>query len=190
MFAVARAYPDMAFLVYHSGWEGDVKEGPYDAADPRGIDRMVKAMDDLPAENVYAELGSTFRGLMTKPDELAHALGKLLSALGEDRILWGTDCIWYGSPQEQIAAFRAFEIPEAMRAQYGYPALTREVKRKILGLNAARVYGVDPNAVRCAIHDDDVARIKSAMVEHDDHAPIRSYGPRTRRELLAMLRMA
>jgi hypothetical protein len=63
------------------------------------------------------------------------------------------------------------------------------VKRKILGLNAARVYGVDSNAVRCAIEDDDVARIKTASLDRSDESPIRSYGPRTRRELLAMLRI-
>lgn len=188
MFKMAQAYPDIAFLAYHSGWESTVPEGPYDAANPRGIDRMVKAMEEFPATNVYAELGSTFRGLMTKPIELAHALGKLLKALGEDRVLWGTDCIWYGSPAEQLAAFRAFEIPQALQEAHGYPALTKELKRKVLGLNGAKVYGVDPAAVRCVIRDDDIAKLKTASLDAPP-APLRDYGPRTRRELMAMLRL-
>jgi predicted TIM-barrel fold metal-dependent hydrolase len=188
MVKVASAFPDLAFLVYHSGYEGGVTEGPYDDANPRGIDRLVKALREFPATNIYAELGSTFRALMTDPTQLAHALGKLLLHVGVDRVLWGTDCIWYGSPQEQIAALRAFQIPEALLQQHGYPALTADVKRKILGLNGAAVYGVDPNALRCAIKDDDLARAKQAANDRD--WPVRDYGPRTRRELLRMLRGA
>jgi uncharacterized protein len=191
MFKVAQQFPDVAFLVYHSGWEGGTVEGPYNPANanPHGIDRMVRAMEEFPATNVYAELGSTFRSLMTKPDQLAHGLGKLLKTLGEDRVLWGTDCIWYGSPQEQIAALRAFEIPAALQQAHGYPALTQEVKKKILGLNGAKVYGVDPATVHCAIKDDDIAKIKTASAGSGERGwPIRDYGPRTRRELFAMLR--
>ena len=59
---------------------------------------------------------------MGNPDEAAHVLGKLLVAFGPERILWGTDSIWYGSPQDQIAAFRTFEITPAFQEQFGYPA--------------------------------------------------------------------
>ena len=76
---------------------------------------------------------------MGRPDEAAHVIGKLLATFGEDRILWGTDCIWFGSPQDQIQAFRAFEITPEYQDKFGYPALTAEIKRKIFGLNAARV---------------------------------------------------
>ena len=65
-------------------------------------------------------------------------LGKLLVAFGPERILWGTDSIWYGSPQDQIAAFRNFEITEAFQEQFGYPALTPEVKARILGQQRRR----------------------------------------------------
>jgi predicted TIM-barrel fold metal-dependent hydrolase len=55
-------------------------------------------------------------------------------------VLWGTDSIWYGSPQPQIEAFRVFEITPEYQDRFGYPALTPEVKRQILGRNAARLY--------------------------------------------------
>ena len=64
-------------------------------------------------------------------------------------MLWGTDSIFYGSPQGQIDAFRAFQIPTDLREQYGYPELTRGVKAKILGANAARLYGVEPIVDPC-----------------------------------------
>ncbi|HJZ84074.1 MAG TPA: amidohydrolase family protein [Polyangia bacterium] len=188
---VAAMYPDVKFLVYHSGFETTVTEGPYNPQNPQGVDRLVKTCLDHgigPGGNVYGELGSTWRYVMTRPDQAAHVLGKLLKVLGEDRIVWGTDSIWYGSPQDQIMAFRTFEIPAAMQAQYGYPALTPTARAKIFGLNAAAAYGVDPAAVRCAIHNDQLSQLKLAARERPlGRGP--ALGPRTRREFLRLLRM-
>src|SRR3977135_3554220 len=39
-----------------------------------------------------------------------------------------------------------FEMPDSIRRQYGYPELTERAKRKILGLNSARLYGVSGDA--------------------------------------------
>ena len=61
---------------------------------------------------------------MSSPTRAAHVLGKLLNRVGEDRVLWGTDAIWYGSPQPQIMAFRAFQITPEFQQRFGYPALT------------------------------------------------------------------
>ena len=51
-----------------------------------------------------------------------------------------------GSPQWQIEALWRFQIPEDARRQYGYPQLTERAKRKILGLNSARLYGLSDDA--------------------------------------------
>jgi predicted TIM-barrel fold metal-dependent hydrolase len=88
--------------------------------------------------------------VMRAPVEAAHVLGKLLNAVGEDRIVWGTDSIWYGPPQFMIDAFRVFQIPPWMQAEFGYPALTPEIKEKILSKNAAPLYGVDLEVARSA----------------------------------------
>ena len=87
-----------------------------------------------PNQNVYAELGSTWWTIMRDPTQASHVLGKLLRYVGEDNVLWGTDCIFYGSPQDQIQTFRSFEISSEFQERYGYPELTRERKAKILGL--------------------------------------------------------
>jgi hypothetical protein len=57
-----------------------------------------------------------------------------------NRVIFGSDSVWYGSPQWQIEALWRFEIPEELRERYGYPKLTKAAKRKILGLNSARLY--------------------------------------------------
>lgn len=191
---VAAAYPAMNFVVYHSAYELGITEGPYDVTSMEGIDTLIRAFAENGIEkntgNVYAELGSTWKILMTAPEQAAHAIGKLLVHIGEDRIVWGTDSIWYGSPQDQIAAFRAFEISPAFQELYGYPALTPEIKAKIFGLNSAALYGIDVAAKRCAITEDDIAKEKMAL-RHEPELSVpalRSYGPQTRREFLSFLR--
>ena len=73
-------------------------------------------------------------------------MGKLLSRVGTQRVLWGTDAIWYGSPEPQIMAMRAFQITPEYQDVYQYPALTDEMKAGLFGLNAAELFGVDPAA--------------------------------------------
>jgi hypothetical protein len=189
---VAAAYPDVNFVVYHSGWDPNNAgaEGPYDPDDPRGVDALIKSMEDNgvgPNSNVYAELGSTWRGIMSDPTQAAHVVGKLLKHVGEDRVLWGTDCIWYGAPQPQIAAFRTFQIDQELASEHGYPQLTPQVKAKVFGLNAADLYGIDADAQRCAIAADDIERYRESYreVEPDTHEA--RWAPRgqvTRREML------
>lgn len=145
----AAAHRELTFLAYHSGYESGVVEGPFGEGG-LGVDRLLRSLRDAGVGadgNVYAELGTTWRSVLSDPDQAAHVVGKLLVALGPERILWGTDSIWYGSPQDQIEAFRAFEISAEAQERFGYPALTPEVKRLILGGNAARLHGLDLAAV-------------------------------------------
>jgi hypothetical protein len=107
--------------------------------------------------------------------------------LGEDRILWGTDAIWYGSPQDQIQAFRAFEITAEFQERFGYPALTPAVKRKIFGLTGAKVYGVDVEELQRAQRADSVSSVRAHYAEAPSPSH-RTYGPTTRREMFSFLR--
>ena len=80
-------------------------------------------VQDLP--NCYAEIGTTWASsVVTFPTVAAHIMGQLMKFMGEDRIVFGSDSVWYGSPQWQIEALWRFQIPEALREEYGYPALT------------------------------------------------------------------
>ena len=144
----ARTHRDANFVVYHSGYESGTFEGPYTAATAEvGVNRLIASLERAgigPNENVYAELGTTWWNVMRTPTQAAHVLGKLLKHVGEDNVVWGTDCLFYGSPQPQIQAFRAFRITEEFQERYGYPELTKELKAKVLGRNAARLYGIEP----------------------------------------------
>ncbi|CAN5678470.1 hypothetical protein BH24ACT25_BH24ACT25_11320 [soil metagenome] len=181
--AAARDFPDVNFIVYHAGFEreGPV-EGPYTSATADlGVNRLISAMkrnDVGPNRNVYAELGSVWWTIMRDPSQSAHVIGKLLRHVGEDNVLWGTDCIFYGSPQDQIQTFRSFEITAEFQERYGYPALTAERKAKILGLNGARVYGVEPKTVKCEFTRSELEQIRRSLGGR--HA---TYGPRNAAEV-------
>jgi hypothetical protein len=186
---VARRFPDVKFLIYHSGFVSTEREQAYDpAANRDGIDTLILSLQKNgvpPGANVYAELGSTWRFLMRDPEQAAHALGKLLKYCGEDNLLWGTDSIWYGSPQDQIQAFRTFQISAELRAKHGYPEITPALRAKIFGLNGAKVYGLSPTEVKKYTSRDRVAQERLACQERPE-PHFQTYGPKTRREFLAL----
>jgi uncharacterized protein len=149
----ARDWPEFNFIIYHAAWaplfyaqqslrtvrEGRLLNG---VPDVQWITRMAQQCAHLP--NVYAELGTTFAATVTTfPTVCAHILGQLLKYWGPERIVFGSDSLWYGAPQWQIEALWRFQIPEAMAAKYGYPRLDESARRKILGLNSARLYKLD-----------------------------------------------
>jgi hypothetical protein len=93
--------------------------------------------------NIYAELGTTMASMIvTFPTVWAHMIGQLLYYMGEDNIVFGSDSMWYGGPQWQIEALWRYQIPEQIADKWDYPQLTYAAKRKILGLNSARLYGL------------------------------------------------
>ena len=183
---VAKRFPDVRFLIYHSGFVTSVKEGPYGQKD--GIDTLIRSLEEngvKPGSNVYAELGSTWRFLMRDPEQAAHAMGKLIKHCGEDNVLWGTDSIWYGSPQDQITAFRTFQISRDFRDKYAYPEITPALRAKIFGLNAAKVYGISADEVKKVISRDRISAERMAYSEQPNPHFL-TYGPKTRREFLAL----
>jgi len=174
----AARHPDVSFVIYHSGFEAGGTEGPYTESSAHvGINRLIGSMKGAgirPNQNVYAELGSTWWYVMRYPTQAAHVLGKLLKFVGEDNVLWGTDCLFYGSPQPLIQALRSFHISEEFQERYGYPELTREIKDKILGLNAARLYGVEPITTRCMFTRKELEQVRRHLSGHNG-----ALGPRT-----------
>jgi uncharacterized protein len=150
----AKDWPGLNFITYHSciqpsffmydAWQEargtKLREGVPDIS---WTTEYAVLCRDLP--NVYAEIGTTWAAsVVTFPTLAAHLIGQLLKFMGPDRVVFGSDSVWWGSPQWQIEALWRFQIPEEMQKRFGYPALTPEIKRKILGLNSAKLYGIKP----------------------------------------------
>jgi predicted TIM-barrel fold metal-dependent hydrolase len=162
-------FPDLNFLVYHSGFRGIDQEIAAQARSEFAKSASVPWVTELcdwkrkhpEVRNVYMELGAIFgMTAITFPLLCTHMLGMMIAAFGDDHVLWGTDSIWWGSPQWQIEAFKRLEMPESLMKRFGYKPLTVDVKRKILGLNAARVYGVDPAAKIGPMPEDLIDRLR------------------------------
>jgi len=221
----AAAFPGVRFLVYHSGH--DIDEGPQrpyagDANvpnDARTVDALIKTLRvhgiDGPSHggnslNVWAELGSVWRDYMHDPSSAAHLLGKLLTHVGPKRVVWGTDSLWYGSPQAEIVALRRFDFTAEGRELYQLPhglegdvenparmasSPERTIRNAIFGRNAAEAYGFDANTGRHAVNCDAVNDLRQGYVlnpvterETRPLASLSAPGPRTRRQLLALVK--
>ena len=172
----AADFPNLNFLVYHSGFVGisriNVEKGK-EGEIPWTTEFCEAKKTHPKITNIYMELGSTFGQLViTEPLICAHLLGQILSAFGENHVLWGTDSIWYGTPQWQIEAFRRFQIPDQLQASRGYPALSKNLKGKIFGLNAAKLFNVNIEKKRQALPKDYLTHIKMAYL---DEGPIPSH---------------
>ncbi len=184
---VARMFPDVNFLIYHSGFIASQEEGPYNPARGEGVDELIRSVEDNGIgrnANVYAELGSTWRYAVRDPNTAAHLIGKLVKHIGEHNVLYGSDCIWYGSPQDQIQAFRTFQISEELQEKHDYAPMTAKLRAQIFGLNAARPYGIDVDEVLERARLDKVER-RRAEYRQEPNPHFLTFGPRTRREFLA-----
>ncbi len=120
----ASAFPGLRFIVEHVGL-------------PR-LEAFCWIATQEP--NVYGGLAVAMPFIHTRPRYFAQIIGELLYWLDEDRILFASDyAIW--QPKWLVEKFVDFQIPEDMQSEYG--VLTPDIKRKILGLNAAKLYGLD-----------------------------------------------
>jgi len=177
----SKDWPRLNFVAYHSGYFPG--EGNAEFVD---ILKQVKGRG-----NVYAEIGSAFAVAFTNgPDQAAHLIGAMAKEIGYDHIIWGTDSIWWGSPQFQINNLKSLEISPQMQEEFGYPPLTEEAKAQILGLNAARLYRIDVDETRNTFTTDGIARIKAERDPRNQERTHYVYGPRTRREFLQYLARA
>jgi predicted TIM-barrel fold metal-dependent hydrolase len=148
----ARDWPQLNFIIYHSAikYLGEPGKRELSLLEKKGDIPWVSDLARIPekygVKNVYGELGSVFAAsAVSNPRYCAAILGTLVKGLGPAHILWGTDSVWYGSPQWQVEALRRLEIPEELRKKMGFGPLgpaDGAVKRGIFGGNAARLYNL------------------------------------------------
>jgi predicted TIM-barrel fold metal-dependent hydrolase len=178
--------PDFNFVVYHSA----LKHGPNEPNwkesnkyDPTTGDfEWHSILMDIKKRNpkinnVYCEVGSFFNVLVVSDPIMAmHGIGKNVKTYGADHVVWGTDCLWWGSPQWAIDAFKRFQITDELCEKFGYKKLTKADKAKIFGLNAAKLYKVDVKAKRKAFPADTLNQLKTAYLDRGGRRSNAAYG--------------
>ncbi len=134
MDGAAANFPDINFVIFHVGL-------PF-------IDEVCWQLIRYP--NLYASIAATVNFIVRAPRQFAEVLGKLLFWCGEDKIIYGSEApIW--QPQWALEAFWNFQLPQDLVEGYGYPQLTEQAKRKILGENLLRLHGMDVEATRARL---------------------------------------
>jgi uncharacterized protein len=152
----AKDWPQLNFLIYHSAYR-HVGGNPAAASaefENTGRISWVTDLAEIPSKygvtNVYADLGQIFAATVVDvPRVAAGILGTLISGLGEDRVIWGTDAVWTGSPQWQIESLRRLEIPEDIRKKHHFQPLGAadgKVKTAIFSGNSERLYNFPKQA--------------------------------------------
>jgi hypothetical protein len=123
----ARDFPDLTFIIHHLSM-------PY-------FEEAVSIAGRFP--NIYLALSGNLGFYTVAPRLIEEQLGRLLAEVGVHKLLWGSEAALQGGPAPYLAAFMDLEIPEDLRRGYGYPQITLDDKRKILGENFARIMGID-----------------------------------------------
>jgi predicted TIM-barrel fold metal-dependent hydrolase len=142
---VATRYQELNFIVEHVGL-------------PRIEDFCFMATQE---PNVYAGLAVVVGALMhARPRFFAKVMGELLFWVGEDKMLFGADyAIW--EPKWQVEGLVDWDYPDETFSDF--PRWTTEAKKKVLGLNAAKLYDVDvPEELR--LHDEAPAQREDAQL--------------------------
>lgn len=179
----AKDWPDLNFIVFHSGMKHMMtmllpgESGIDDSGNIPWTTEFCARIKAAGVKNIYLELGAVFgHSVVTHPEVCGHLLGQLIDAVGADHVIWGTDSIWWGSPQWQIEAFRRFQIPERLQEKHGYRPISARDRELIFGLNSARLFGIDVNEARKAIPDDALSRMKLAYQAAGEEPSMTQYG--------------
>ena len=169
----ARDWPGINFIIYHAAFRAFTEPPDAELAEfedsgyIKWSTDLARLVTDKGLKNVYAEIGTAFANTTVTHPRLAAALiGQLVNMMGADRVVYGSDCVWYGSPQWQIEAMRRLEIPDDMMAKMKWRNRLGDadgsVKRKILGENAALLYGYPLKAAPEGLTSDHLAVMKAA----------------------------
>jgi hypothetical protein len=179
----AKDWPQLNFVIYHSAYRhaaGGRAEDGWREFEQTGRVSWVSDLAEIPEKfgvtNVYGDVGQLFaQSVVAEPRLGAALMGILGKGMGYDRVVWGTDAVWTGSPQWQIEALRRLEIPEDMLKKHGFKPLGAAdgpVKTAIFGSTNAKLYNYDiSKRSDLGPNRDRFARMKE---EYEKNGPARS----------------
>jgi predicted TIM-barrel fold metal-dependent hydrolase len=136
---VLAVFPNMNFEVVHAGW-AFVEDTTFLAFFP----------------NCWFNLETCFALINRQPRRFAEFLAALIASGAGDRIMYASGTS-VAHPLPALRAFLEFEMPEDLQEGYGCPPLTEDLKRGILGENFMRLHGIDVEAFKARVADDEIS---------------------------------
>jgi uncharacterized protein len=167
----AKDFPKINFIIYHTALRPFLEDPATALAEFEKSGQIqwstdVAKLAEKGLKNVYGEIGTSFaNSAVANPRFAAAFIGQLVNMMGQENVVWGSDSVWYGSPQWQIEAMRRLEIPEDMMKKQNWKtqlgAADGPVKSKIFGLNTARLYNYKIQAEYEQLTHDKIALAKA-----------------------------
>jgi predicted TIM-barrel fold metal-dependent hydrolase len=139
--APAREFRDMNFVIHHLAL-------PY-------FDEAVSIASRF--QNVYLALSGVLNYLYIAPRMVQQWIGTLLMQVGPHKLIWGSEAPMTGPPAPFLRDFMNLQIPQDLCEGYGFPQITHEDKRMILGANMARLMNIDMSQRSAAVTASPVA---------------------------------
>jgi uncharacterized protein len=167
----AKDWPGLNFIIYHTALRPffELPDAEMAEFEKSGYIKwatdVAKCVSEKGLKNVYGEVGTSFaNSAVANPRFAAAFIGQLVNLMGPDNVVWGTDSVWYGSPQWQIEAMRRLEIPDDMMKKQNWKiklgGAESDVKAKLFGLNSARLYNYKIQAEYDQLNHDQIALMK------------------------------
>ena len=167
----AKDWPQLNFIIYHGALRMFLEDPQHtlDKFERTGRIDWTTDVCELASKhglkNVYAELGTTFATVAVASPRLAGAMvGQMVNEMGADHVVWGTDSVWYGSPQWQIEAMRRLEVPDDIAKKHNWKTKlggpNSRVKQMIFGQNSAKLYGYRIRSEYEDLTHDQIAHMK------------------------------
>ena len=120
-------FPHLKIIAYHAGW-------PY-SEELFGLAGKHK--------NLYISSSGIIGWMARAPHRGYHLVGQALEWAGPNKIVLGLD-MPFTEMKRVVDWVRTLQIPDELRENWGYPEITDEIRAKILGLNLAKLTGIEP----------------------------------------------
>lgn len=120
-------FPDLKIIAYHMGW-------------PHTEELIGLAAKH---EGLHLSLSGIVGWYERSPYRGYHAIGTALQWVEPTKIVMGLDLPFLDT-KRVVDWVRNLEMPDELREKWGYPEITPEIRSGILGLNLARVAGIEP----------------------------------------------
>lgn len=120
-------FPELKIIAYHAGWP--------QSEELIGLCGKHK--------NLYMSLSGIIGWYQRAPYRGYHAIGTALQWMPADKIVLGFD-LPFDDLNRILDYIRDLDMPEELQEKWGYPQVTEDDKAKILGLNLARLTGIEP----------------------------------------------
>jgi uncharacterized protein len=139
--SAADQFPELAFEIIHAGYAF--------------TEETCMAMARYP--NVYGNLEITSAFAVKAPGMFEELMGQFMYWAGSSKVIFSDGNMVFHS-QPILEKIRDFKFREATMERWGIPQITKEDKQLILGGNYARILGVDVEAAKKRIANDEFAK--------------------------------